>query len=93
MQFVAMAVILPFASGNTSLIGTLGTIASILIETVAGLSFLYNKASQQMAAFQVYLDRINRASICYSMTDDFEKKSKEEQELITLIIQTLLRDK
>lgn len=88
-----IAVILPFASGNTSLIGTLGTIASILVEAVAGFSFLYNKASQQLAAFQIYLDRINRASICHSMTDEFNKKTKEQQELITLIVQKLLQDK
>jgi len=88
-----IAVIFPFASGNTSLIGTLGILASVLVETVAGLSFLYNKASQQLAAFQVYLDRINRASICHAMTDEFEKKTKEQQELITLIIQSLISDK
>lgn len=88
-----VAVIVPFASGNTSLIGTLGTIASVLVESVAGFSFLYNRATRQLAEFQVYLDRINRASICHAMTDEFDKKSKEQQELITMIIQALMRDK
>lgn len=86
-------VAIPFASGNTSLIGTVGTVATIIVETVAGLNFLYNKATRQLAEFQVYLDRINRASICYSMADDLDKKSKEQQELITHIIHTLLQDK
>ncbi len=39
-----VVMIIPFANGNTTVVGSLGVIVAGIVEAVAGLSFLYNKA-------------------------------------------------
>jgi hypothetical protein len=90
--FVASMVvmIIPFANGNTTVVGSLGVVVAGIVEAVAGLSFLYNKASAQFARFHIFLDRINRASLCHTMCNELEDQGKK-QEIMVNIIQELLK--
>ncbi|MFL5664684.1 MAG: hypothetical protein ACJ8BW_25555 [Ktedonobacteraceae bacterium] len=82
--------IIPFANGNTTIVGSFGVVISGVVEAVAGLSFLYNKASAQFARFHIFLDRINRASLCHTMCNELEDQAKK-QELMVNITQELLK--
>lgn len=64
--------------------------ASCIVETVAGLSFLYNKASDQFARFHLYLDRNTRASIAHTMCGGIKDEAKK-QEMIISIIQDIMK--
>jgi hypothetical protein len=78
---------LPFTKTEPA---TIGLVASAIIQIVAGLSYLYNKASGQLARFQTYLDRINRAAISHAMCDELEDPVKK-QEMVLSIVQELLK--
>jgi hypothetical protein len=86
-----IAFIIPFSTGNTTVVGSVGIITSCIIETIGGLSFLYNKASVQFAHFHLFLDRINRASIAHAMCDNIKDENRKQEQLI-LVVQELLRD-
>ncbi len=86
-----IAFIIPFSTGNTTVVGSVGIIKSCIIETIGGLSFLYNKASVQLAHFHLFLDRINRASIAHAMCDNIKDENRKQEQLI-LVVQELLRD-
>lgn len=87
------AVFITLFRGDTTLIVIIGSIASALTEGLAASNRLYNQASRQFANFQVYLDRINRSSICYAMIseEDFEKKTQKQQDEVIKIIEALLQ--
>jgi hypothetical protein len=82
--------LIPTARGNTVPVGITGTIASAIVEVIAGLSFLYNKASEQFARFHLFLDRTNRASIAHAMCNSIKDEAKR-QELIVSIIQEIMK--
>src|SRR6266566_2190297 len=86
-----IAFIIPFSTGNTTLVGSIGIIASCIVEFIGGLSFLYNKASVQFACFHLFLDRINRASIAHAMCDSIKDENRRQEQLI-LVVQELLRE-
>ena len=86
-----LIILLPLAHGNAVPVGIVGTLASTIIEAVAGFSFLYNKASAQFARFHLFLDRISRASLAHTMCDAISDEAKRQEILIT-IIQNLLKE-
>jgi peptidoglycan hydrolase CwlO-like protein len=88
---VAATVLVTLVRGNGALISIIGSAAAALTEGLAASNRLYNQASQQFAAFQVDLDRINRSSIGYAMVseDEFEKKTPKQQEAIIKIVESL----
>ncbi len=89
--FSMIVVLVPVSTGNTVPVGIVGALVSGVVEAIAGLSFLYNKASAQFARFHLFLDRINRASLCHTMCHDIEDKARR-QELIITIVQELLKN-
>jgi hypothetical protein len=90
---VAMGVmIIPFANGNTTVVGSLGVVTSGVVEAVAGLSFLYNKASAQFARFHIFLDRINRASLSHTMCNELEDQAKKQEMMVNIIQELLKKD-
>ncbi|MBA2682446.1 MAG: hypothetical protein H0U76_29150 [Ktedonobacteraceae bacterium] len=68
----------------------IGSFISLIIELMAGLNFLYDRATKQFARFHLYLDRIIRASIAHVMAEDLEDKDKLEA--IQKIVDNLLRE-
>lgn len=92
---ISATVLISFYRGNTTLLFIIGTCATTITELLAALNRFYNQASQQLAAFQTYLDRINRSSICYSMIseEEFEKKTQQQQDVIKKIVEALLDEK
>ncbi|MBA2391407.1 MAG: hypothetical protein H0V70_01525 [Ktedonobacteraceae bacterium] len=91
---VVATVIISLYRGDNTLITIIGSVVAGLTEVLAASNRLYNQASQQFANFQIYLDRINRSSICYTMVSEeaFEKKTQKQQEAIVKIIDTLLKE-
>lgn len=89
----AAATFISLLHGNAALITITGSIAAGVVEVFAAMNRLYNQASQQFANFQVYLDRINRSSICYAMISEegFEKKTQEQRAEIIKIVDALLK--
>jgi hypothetical protein len=87
------AVLVSLVRGDTTLIIIIESVASALTVALAASNRLYNQASRQFANFQVYLDRINRSSICYAMISEeaFEKKTQKQQEEVIKIIEALLQ--
>jgi hypothetical protein len=86
-----LTLLIPVANGNTIIVASVGTIASTIVEVVAGLSFLYNKASEQFARFHLFLDRTNRASIAHAMCGSVKDETKK-QEIIISIIQEIMKN-
>jgi hypothetical protein len=82
-----VVIALPFSNTGMAYIGI---IASAIIQVVAGLSYLYNKASSQLGRFQIYLDRINRAAISHAMCDELEDPV-QKQGMVLNIVQELLK--
>jgi hypothetical protein len=82
-----VVIALPFSNTGMAYIGI---IASAIIQVVAGLSYLYNKASAQLGRFQIYLDRINRAAISHAMCDELEDPV-QKQGMVLNIVQELLK--
>ena len=85
-----IAFIIPISKGNTTLVGSIGIATSCIVEAIGGLSFLYNKASIQFAHFHLFLDRINRATIAYTMCDGIEEFSRKQEQVI-LVQKELLK--
>ena len=80
--FSMIVVVIPVSSGNTVPVGIVGTLVSGVVEAIAGLSFLYNKASAQFARFHLFLDRINRASLCHTMCHEIEDKARRQEVIV-----------
>jgi hypothetical protein len=85
------AFLVPISRGDTTIVSSIGIVASAIVSGIGGLSFLYNKASVQLARFHLFLDRINRASIAHAMCDSIKDGDKRQEQIIT-IIQSLLKD-
>ena len=56
--------VLPFTTRSKTT--TVGVIVAAILQGVGGLSFLYSKATSQLASFHLFLDRINRASLAHT---------------------------
>jgi len=86
-----IAFIIPFSKGDSTLVGSIGIVASCIVEVIGGLSFLYNKASIQFAHFHLFLDRINRATIAHAMCDGIKEESRKQEQVI-IVLQELLKE-
>jgi hypothetical protein len=82
--------LLPIAQGKIQ-VTIVGILASAITETVASLSFLYNKASDQFTRFHLFLDRNNRAAIAHAMCNGIKDEARK-QEMIILIIQDIMKN-
>jgi hypothetical protein len=89
--FSMVVLFIPVAHGNTTPVGVAGVAATAITEGVAGLNFLYNKASDQLAQFHRFLDRNNRASIAHAMCNGIKDETRK-QEMIIAIIQDIMKD-
>ena len=67
-----------------------GTILSIISEGLAGLNFLYDRATKQFMLFQGFLDRILRASIAQAIAEEI-KDDQQRQNAVERIIDNLLK--
>jgi len=90
---IVAAILISWFRGDGTPITWIGTIAAVITEVLAAMNRLYNQASDQFAAFQVDLDRINRSAISYAMIseDAFEKKTPVQQEGIRKVTEALLQ--
>ena len=80
--------VLPFTTRSTTT--TIGVIVAAILQGVGGLSFLYSKATSQLASFHLFLDRINRASLAHTMSHALEDQAKK-QEMMVKVIEELLQ--
>ena len=67
-----------------------GALISLITEVLAGVNFLYNKATEQLRRFHPFLDRIIRASVAHAMVEDLQENNR--QEAIQKIVENLLKN-
>jgi hypothetical protein len=74
--FAAVAFLLATDKG---LLGALSVISGALVEVIAGINFyLYGRASDQLAAFHVILDRTQRFLLANSLCESLGDPTKDE---------------
>jgi hypothetical protein len=68
--------------GVTALIfNGVGAVIAAIVEGIAGLNLVYDKATQQFTRSQVFLDRIQRSSIAYAMAENIPDETARQKAL------------
>src|SRR6266487_457418 len=70
----------------------LGAIISGITELMAGLNFLYDKASKQFGRFHLFIDRIIRYSIAHAMTEEIKDPGQKQLNIEKIITELLEND-
>jgi hypothetical protein len=73
-------------STDTLIFNGIGAIVAAIVEGIAGLNLIYDKATKQFTRSQIFLDRIQRSSMAFAMAENMpdEARRQETFEKITL---------
>ncbi len=74
----------------TLIINGIGVLISAIIEGIAGLNLVYDKATKQFTRSQLFLDRIQRASMAFAMAENMPDETRK-QETFEKITSELIR--
>ena len=81
---------LPHFGEYTLIINGIGVLISAIIEGIAGLNLVYDKATKQFTRSQLFLDRIQRASMAFAMAENMPDETRK-QETFEKITSELIR--
>jgi hypothetical protein len=80
VSLIAVFITLFFHFGELTLIlNGIGTFIAAIVEAIAGLNLLYDKATKQFSRSQVYLDRIQRSSMAYAIAENMQDEAHKQQ--------------
>lgn len=65
--------------GATLIFNGVGALIAAIVEGIAGLNLVYDKATKQFTRSQVFLDRIQRSSMAYAIAENMPEEVAKQQ--------------
>lgn len=63
----------------TLIFNGIGALIAAIVEGIAGLNLVYDKATKQFTRSQIYLDRIQRSSMAYAIAENIPDEAAKQQ--------------
>lgn len=93
VSIIAVFVSLFLQLGEATLIlNGIGALIAAVVEGIAGLNLVYDKATKQFTRSQLFLDRIQRSSMAYAIAENMPEEAAKQQTIGKIALDLLRTD-